>query len=212
MASPQFFSAAVSSGSTCVQVADDAVVGGFEDGRALVVVDRDDHLGLPAADHVLHLPGQAHRQVQLGLHGLAADADVALDGQPVLVLGDAAGAGQFGLQAAAKLLGQVQVLLVAEAAAHGDQLAGGGDVHAFAADGRGAGDRDPGVGLDLAGLHRAAVAAGGRGQEGAGRDGGHRRQRHFFFADRQAGVEDAGGDQLAAGNGQGLGVGGQCRP
>src|ERR1035438_8212617 len=50
-----------------VQVADHAEVGVLEDRRALVLVDRDDHLGVADPDEVLYLARDTDCDVQLGL-------------------------------------------------------------------------------------------------------------------------------------------------
>src|SRR5215510_13755264 len=59
------------------QIADDAVVGHFEDGRVRVLVDRGDRLGALHPDQVLDGAGNAEREVQLRRDGLPGTPDLA---------------------------------------------------------------------------------------------------------------------------------------
>ena len=83
------------------QVAADAVVGSFEDGGGLILVDRDDALGILHAGQVLDRAGNAEGNIDLGTDGLAGLSDLAGDLAPARVdtgagTGDLA-AKQFGI-------------------------------------------------------------------------------------------------------------------
>ena len=68
-----------------VQVADDGKVAELEDGRARILVDRDDHLRVLHADLVLHGAGDTQRDVELRRDGLPGLADLRRVRVPALV-------------------------------------------------------------------------------------------------------------------------------
>src|SRR5271165_5828607 len=80
-----------------IQVANDAVVRGFKNRSMLVVVDGRDDLRFASANHVLDLTGDAHGKIEFRLHGVPADADVAFNWEPVLVLRYRSRTGNFRL-------------------------------------------------------------------------------------------------------------------
>src|SRR5947209_13846695 len=57
-------------------VAHDAVIGDLEDGRFLVLVDRDDRLGRTHSGEMLNRSGDAHGDVQLRAHLTSRLADL----------------------------------------------------------------------------------------------------------------------------------------
>src|SRR3954454_10876069 len=59
-----------------VEVGDQAVIGNLEDRRVLVLVDRDDHLGVLHAGQMLDRAGNADRNIELGGYDLAGLADL----------------------------------------------------------------------------------------------------------------------------------------
>ena len=121
-------------------VADDAVVGDFEDGGFGVAVDGDDGLALIHAGEVLDGAGDADGNVELGLNGLAGLADLLGVGAPAGV-DDGAG----GSDGSAELVGESFDVLgeafgAANAATAGDDDVGFGEGDAGAALGGLAGD------------------------------------------------------------------------
>ena len=64
------------------QVAADAVVGSFEDGGGLILVDRDDALGILHAGQVLDRAGNAEGNIDLGTDGLAGLSDLMVGREP----------------------------------------------------------------------------------------------------------------------------------
>src|SRR2546429_1407332 len=66
-------------------VADDAVVGNFEDGGVRIFVDGDDGAGALHADDVLNRAADSQGQIEFRRDGLAGAADLALHGEPAFV-------------------------------------------------------------------------------------------------------------------------------
>src|SRR5579864_7834793 len=67
------------------QVADDPIIGYFEDWRLGILVDRHDALRSLHPYEVLDGSGNAHREVELGRNSLSGTADLALHGKPAVV-------------------------------------------------------------------------------------------------------------------------------
>src|SRR4029079_6941543 len=65
-------------GNDLEQVADDAVVGNFEDRGVGILVDVDHRARSLHADQVLNRPGDAEREVQLRRNGLPGASDLTL--------------------------------------------------------------------------------------------------------------------------------------
>ena len=84
------------------QIADDSVIGHFEDRSVGIFVDRDDGLRALHPHQVLNRAGDADGDVDLGRHRLAGAADLPLHGKPSRVA-DRPRRGQFG----AERLGQL---------------------------------------------------------------------------------------------------------
>ena len=105
------------------QIALDAVVGDFEDRRLGVLVDRDDGARALHADQVLNGARDAERDIQLGRDGLARAANLALHRQPAVVA-DRPRRGELGAKRLGELLGDRDVLLRLDAAAHRDDALG----------------------------------------------------------------------------------------
>ena len=121
-------------------VADDAVVGDFEDGGFGVAVDGDDGLALVHAGEMLDGAGDADGDVELGLDGLAGLADLLGVGAPAGV-DDGAGGSDGGTELVGErfdVLGEA--FGAADAAAAGDDDVGLGEGDAGAALGGFAGD------------------------------------------------------------------------
>src|SRR5262245_1004791 len=100
------------------EIADDAVVGHFEDGRVGILVDRDDGAGALHADEVLDRAGDAEREIKLGRDGLPRAADLTLHRQPAGVAYRAR-CRDLGADRAGELLGHVDVRLLLDPAADG---------------------------------------------------------------------------------------------
>src|SRR5450432_84537 len=79
------------------------------------------------SDDVLNSPADPERKIQLGRNGLAGGADLAVHGEPAVVA-DGAGGGEFSAEGGGELLGEVDVFLFLDAAAHGDDDFGLGEV------------------------------------------------------------------------------------
>ena len=105
------------------QIADDPVVGDFEDRRLGVLVDRDDRSRALHADEVLNRAGDAERDIELRRHGLARTADLAIHRQPAGVA-DRPRRGDLGARAPGELLREREVLLPFDPAADGDDALG----------------------------------------------------------------------------------------
>ena len=90
----RFFECLGEGGHDFEDVADDAVVGDFEDWGVLVFVDGDDGARAFHAYDVLDGAADAEREVELGRDGLAGAADLALHGEPAFVA-DRARGGDF---------------------------------------------------------------------------------------------------------------------
>src|SRR5260370_753772 len=63
-------------GNRLIQIRDQAVVGDLENRRVLVLVDRDDHLGILHAREMLDRAGDADGDIELRRHHLAGLADL----------------------------------------------------------------------------------------------------------------------------------------
>ena len=74
------------------QVAADAVVGDLEDGSGIVLVDRDDALGLAHTGLVLDGAGDTEGNVDLRVNGLAGLTDLMVGSEPAGVDGNTAAA------------------------------------------------------------------------------------------------------------------------
>ena len=121
-------------------VADDAVVGDFEDGGFGISVDGDDGFALVHAGEVLDRAGDADSDVELGLHRLAGLADLLGVGSPACI-DDGAGGSNGGTELVGEgfdVLGEA--FGAAYAAAAGDDDLGFGELDAGAAFGGLAGD------------------------------------------------------------------------
>jgi hypothetical protein len=92
---------AVSSGNQLEQVADQAQVGDLEDRRVLVLVDRDDDLGVLHAGEMLDRARKCRPRHRLRAHDLAGLADLIVVGRIARVDRGAAGA-----DAGAELVGE----------------------------------------------------------------------------------------------------------
>src|SRR3989441_12466048 len=87
------------------EVADDGVVGDFEDGSVLVFVDGDDGARAFHAHDVLDGAADAEGKIELGRDGLAGAANLALHGKPAFIA-DGPGGGDFAADGFGELLGQ----------------------------------------------------------------------------------------------------------
>src|ERR1051325_400613 len=72
-------------------VADDAVIGNFENGRVRILVDGDDGARALHADNMLNGAADAKREVEFRRNGLAGAANLALHGEPAFVADGARG-------------------------------------------------------------------------------------------------------------------------
>src|SRR4051794_16551475 len=115
-----------------VEVADDAEVRELEDRRVLVLVDRDDVLRGLHAHLVLDRAGDARREVELGRDRLAGLPDLRGVRVPARV-DDRSGGGHRAAERVGELLGELEVLGLAETAAAADEDVGVLDVHVGAA-------------------------------------------------------------------------------
>src|SRR5215207_3464547 len=107
-------------GRDLVQVADHAEVAELEDRRVLVLVDREDALGVLHSHLVLDRARDAERQIELRRHRLARLTD--LGGVRVPAGVDHRAGGRDGTaHRIGQLLGQREVLLLAQPAAPADQ-------------------------------------------------------------------------------------------
>ena len=95
------------------EVGDEAVVGDLEDRRLLVLVDRDDDLGVLHAGQVLDRAGDADGDVQLGRHDLAGLADLPVVRRVAGVDRRAAGA-ERGAELVGQRLDQLELLARAQ--------------------------------------------------------------------------------------------------
>src|SRR5690606_2089043 len=155
------------------QVAYQAVVGYLEDRCFLVLVDRDDHLGVLHARQVLDGTGDAHGDVQLRRNDLAGLTDLHVVGHEAGVHRGAGGA-----HGSPQLVGQVvqhlEVVAVLHAATTGDHHLGTGQFGAvglgqfFANKGGDAGVLGRGNGFD-----GGAATFGSHGVKAGGTYGDH---------------------------------------
>ena len=88
-------------------------------GALAILVDGDDGLGALHADQVLDGAGDADGDVDLGRDGLAGTADLPLHGEPAVVA-DGTGGRQFRAEGFGEFLDDRDVVLLLDAAAHGD--------------------------------------------------------------------------------------------
>src|SRR5437773_1261039 len=80
-----FFQGFGEGGHDLENIADDAIVGNFEDGSVRIFVDGDDSAGALHADDVLNRPADAESKIELRGDGLAGAADLALHGEPAFI-------------------------------------------------------------------------------------------------------------------------------
>src|SRR6202045_2827551 len=150
-------------GNRLIQIRDQAVIGDLENRRVLILVDRDDHLGILHACEMLDRAGNADRDIELRRHHLAGLADL-----PVVRRIAGIDRGARGADAGAQLVGQRldifdEILAALHGAAAGDDDLGGGQFGAVAlgkllADEAG----EPGIGRGRRVLDRRAGAGAGR--------------------------------------------------
>ncbi len=101
------------------QIAHDRIVGDFEDRRLGVLVHGDDGPRAFHAHDVLNGAADAEREIKLGRDRLARRADLAVHGEPAGVADGARGR-QFAAERLGELLGHLDVFLLFDAAADGD--------------------------------------------------------------------------------------------
>src|SRR5713101_4800836 len=99
-------------------IADDGVVGDFEDGSVLVFVDGDDGARAFHAHDVLNRAADAERKIELRRDGLAGAADLAVHGKPAFIA-DGPGRGDFAANGFSELLGQRNIFGRLDAASDG---------------------------------------------------------------------------------------------
>ncbi len=66
----------------------ETVVGIVEDWRIFIFIDGDNHFCAVAANHMLDLPGDPQRQVEIGFQQHAGDTDITFTLHPVLAFGN----------------------------------------------------------------------------------------------------------------------------
>src|SRR5450759_707709 len=110
------------------QIIHNTVVSVLEYRGVGVLVDRDHHVRSLHSRHVLERAADAEGQVELGLYGLARDADLAVGRKPAGVH-DGAASRDIGAQQLGEVLYHRQVLVLADTAADRDQHGGLCDVH-----------------------------------------------------------------------------------
>src|SRR5260370_40281213 len=114
-------------GDEIKQVAHHAVVGDLEDRRLGIFINGDDGARALHAHNMLDGAADADGQVKFWRNRLAGAADLAVHGQPA---GIAYGTrrGNLAAQRVGQRLGQLDVLLLLDAAAHGDNNLGLGKI------------------------------------------------------------------------------------
>src|SRR2546430_14823879 len=80
-----FFQSFGQGGHDFEDVADDAVIGDFEDGRVGIFVDGDDGARALHADNMLNGAADAKREIEFWRDGLAGAANLALHGKPAFI-------------------------------------------------------------------------------------------------------------------------------
>ena len=104
------------------QIADDAVIGYFEDRCFGIFVDGNDALSALHADEMLNGAGDPDGEVELGCDSLTGTADLAFDGQPA-VIADGARGGEFRTERGSKILDERKIVGFLDTATDGnDQL------------------------------------------------------------------------------------------
>src|SRR5665213_671944 len=88
-------------GNRLIQIRDQTVIGDLEDRRVLILVDRDDHLGILHASEMLDRAGNTDRDIEFRRHHLAGLADL-----PVVRRVAGIDRGTRGADAGAELVGQ----------------------------------------------------------------------------------------------------------
>src|SRR5712664_2936767 len=86
-----FFHTSGAAGHDFEDVADDAVLGDFEDGGVGILVDGDDGARALHADDVLNRAANAQRQIKFRSYRLAGAADLALHREPAFIANRARG-------------------------------------------------------------------------------------------------------------------------
>src|SRR3954447_16850403 len=119
-------------GDDLVQISDHTEVGELEDRRVLVLVDRDDVLRGLHTDLVLDRARDAEREVELRCDRLTGLADLRGVGVPARV-DDRARRGHGAAECAGEVLGELEVLGLAEPASTAHEQVGVLDVHVGAA-------------------------------------------------------------------------------
>jgi hypothetical protein len=107
-------------GNDFEEIADDAVIGDFEDGRVLILVDGGDGARALHAHHMLDGAADAQREIKLGRDGLAGAADLAVHRKPAFVA-NRARRGDFAAHELGQLFGEGNIFGRFDAAADGDQ-------------------------------------------------------------------------------------------
>ena len=115
--------ASVSMGVDLEQVAADAVVGDLEDRRGVVLVDRDDALGLAHTGLVLDGAGDTESDIDLRVDGLTGLTDLMVGSEPAGVDGNTGAANN-----AAEHIGELVSELDAALDVLGDTTADGDDI------------------------------------------------------------------------------------
>src|SRR5713101_9156417 len=80
-----FFQSFGEGGHDFEDIADDAVVGNFEDGSVGILVDGDDGAGAFHADDVLDRAADSKRKVQFRRNGLAGTSDLPIHRKPAFI-------------------------------------------------------------------------------------------------------------------------------
>ncbi len=113
----QFFS---KRGNDFEQIADDAVVGNFENRRVLVLVDRDDRARAFHSHDVLDGSADSQREIQFRRDRLAGAADLAVHGQPAFIA-DRTRSRQFAAEQFGQFFRQRNIFRRLDAASDGHQ-------------------------------------------------------------------------------------------
>src|SRR5215467_14576760 len=159
-------------GDHLVEIRDQAIIGDLENRRVLVLVDRDDHLGVLHPGEMLNCAGDADRDIKFRRHHLAGLPDL-----PVVRRISRIHRGARGADAGTELVGERldifgEILAALHRSSPGNDDLGRGQFGAIAfrdllADKAG----ETGIRRGGGGLHRRAAAATGRGKgRGPNRD------------------------------------------
>src|SRR5688500_4111179 len=115
-------------GHDLVQIAHDPEVAELEDRRVLILVDRDDVLGVLHADLVLDRAGDAGGEIELRRHRLAGLADLRRVRRPAGI-DDRAGRSDGATERFGELVCDGEIVRISESTARADQEVGVLDVH-----------------------------------------------------------------------------------